>query len=121
MHRDPHLLPLFLELAGSLNVPVRDQPPIRHLSKFYGQWGGETHLDQLRPDGLLRLLDAELHDGITELACHPGYVDAELRSRYAIERETELETLCAPMLRRALVERGIRCISFLEVHDVMSR
>jgi chitin disaccharide deacetylase len=120
VHRDPHLLPLFLELARSLHVPVRDQPPIRHLSRFYGQWGGETHLEQLRPDALLRLLDTEVYEGITELACHPGYVDAALCSGYAIERETELETLCDPVVRRAFDEREIRRISFFEVRDLLA-
>ena len=119
VHRDRQALPLFLELARSLQVPVRDQPPIRHLSRFYGQWGGETHLEQLRPDTLLQLLDTELDEGITELACHPGYVDAALGSGYAIEREAELDTLCHPMVRRGLDERAIRRINFSEVRDLL--
>ena len=120
VHRQRHLVPVFLELALPLHVPVRDQPPIRHLSKFYGQWGGETQLEQLRPDALLRLLDTEVDEGITELACHPGYVDPALAAGYAIERETELETLGHPVVRGAFDEGEIRRISFFEVRDLLA-
>jgi chitin disaccharide deacetylase len=120
LHRERHFLPQFIELAGAFRLPLRDQPPIHHLSKFHGRWGGESHVEQVRPDALLRLLDGELDEGVTELACHPGHVDAALRSGYAVERETELETLCHPMLPRALDERGIRRISFFEARDLLS-
>ena len=93
---------------------------VRHLSKFYGQWGGETHLEQISVDGLLRLLDAELGPGVTELTCHAGYVDEGLSSSYRVEREAELRTLCDPRVRPALVERSIRLVGFRDLPALMA-
>jgi hypothetical protein len=58
------------------------------------------------------MLEVEAGDGVTELSCHPGYVDSEFRSLYAAEREAELRTLCHPSVRRFLEDRGIRLIGF---------
>src|SRR5205807_2623170 len=107
VHRHPRVLPYVRALARRVGVPLRGYSDVRHLPKFYGQWGGETHLEQIGVDGLLRLLDAELGPGVTELTCHPGYVDEGLASSYTVEREAELRTLCDPRVRPALAERGI--------------
>jgi len=115
VHRDPRVLPHVLEWAQRARVPVRGYSDVRHLSKFYGQWGGETHLEQIRVEALLRLLDAEVGAGVTELTCHPGFAERGLRSSYVAERAAELRTLCDPGLRRALRERGIRLIGFREL------
>jgi chitin disaccharide deacetylase len=115
VHRDPRLLAAFLDVARRHRLPLREHCGVRYLSKFYGQWGGETHLEQISIDGLLRLVDSSVGDGVTELACHPGYADPDLRSSYAAEREAELETLCNPTVRRALHERQIQLISFREL------
>src|SRR5256886_1107182 len=106
--RPPRALPYVRALARRVGVPLRGSSDVRHFPKFYGQWGGETHLEQIGVDGLLRLLDAELGPGVTELTCHPGYVDEGLASSYTVEREAELRTLCDPRVRPALAERGIR-------------
>lgn len=115
VHRHPRILPHVRDWGERMAVPVRGYSGVRHLSKFYGQWGGETHLEQISVDGLLRLLDAELSSGVTELTCHAGYVDDELVSSYAIEREAELRTLCDPRLRQSLAERSIRLVGFRDV------
>jgi chitin disaccharide deacetylase len=115
VHRDPRLLPAFLEVARRHGIPLREHCAVRYFSNFYGQWGGETHLEQISVEGLLRILETEVGEGVTELACHPGYVDPDLRSGYAAERETELATLCDPAVRRALRERQIRLISFRDL------
>ena len=115
VHRHPRVLPHVLALAERMAVPVRGYSGVRHYSKFYGQWGGETHLEQISVDGLLRLLDAELGPGVTELTCHAGYVDEELVSSYAGEREAELRTLCDPRVRQGLGERGIGLAGFRDL------
>ena len=115
VHKNPRVLPDVLALARRLGVPLRGYSHVRHLSKFYGQWGGETHLEQISVDGLLRLLDAEIGPGVTELTCHAGYVDEGLSSSYRLEREAELRTLCDPRVRPALVERGIRLVGFRDL------
>src|SRR5437867_2329735 len=87
VHHDPRALPQVLAWPRRRTVPVRGYSEIRHVSKFYGQWGGDAHLEQIGVEGLLRLLDEEVRDGVTELACHPGYVEPGFPSSYAAERE----------------------------------
>jgi len=115
VHRDPRVLSYVLALARSIRVPVRGHSAVRHVGKFYGQWGGATHAEQIGVDGFVRVLDAELGPDVTELSCHPGYVDAGFRSSYRAEREIELRTLCDPGVRRAIHERGITLIGFRDV------
>jgi len=115
VHHDPRVLPHLLAWALRAGVPVRGYSRARHLPKFYGQWGGETHLEQIGVEGLLRLLDAEVREGVTELNCHPGYVEPGFRSSYAGEREVELRTLCDHRVHQAILDREIRLIGF---HDL---
>jgi chitin disaccharide deacetylase len=122
LHRDPRLLPWFLEVAGRYGLPLREHSPVRYLSSFYGQWGGATHLEQISVQGLLGLLEAEVAEspeGVTELGCHPGYSDPRLRSSYRIEREAELRTLCDPLVREFLAARGIRLVNFREAMELV--
>lgn len=112
VHRDPRLLPHFLSVARQYGVPLREHSPVRYLSQFYGQWGGQTHLEQISVDSLVHLLKTAIQKGVTELSCHPGYVDPEFSSAYSTERETELQTLCAPGIRTVLAELQIQLIAF---------
>jgi predicted glycoside hydrolase/deacetylase ChbG (UPF0249 family) len=113
VHRDPRLLPPFLELAAEHRLPLREHSRARYFSAFYGQWdGGEVHLERIAPASLVRMLAAEVGPGVTELGCHPGYVQSDFRSSYLVERETELRTLCDPAVRRAIGELGIELIDF---------
>jgi len=112
VHRDLRLLPRFLELAAEHELPLREHSPARYLSDFYGQWdNGETHLESIGPVNLLRIL-AGIGPGVTELGCHPGYMEPDFRSSYAGEREVELRTLCDPAVRRALEELEIELTNF---------
>ncbi|HYS60811.1 MAG TPA: hypothetical protein VEM27_09490, partial [Gemmatimonadales bacterium] len=90
----------------------------RHVGKFYGHWGGATHPEQIGVEGLLRLLDADVREGVTELSCHPGYVEPDFRSSYLVERELELQTLCDARVRQAIRDRRIQLIGF---HDLPAR
>jgi len=118
VHRRPRLLPLFLEIASGNGLPLREYSPARYFKKFYGQWDGETHLEWISSENLLRLLDAELQEGITELGCHPGYVDTDFQSIYLTEREAELRTLCDPSVREFLTQRHVSLINFREITQV---
>jgi chitin disaccharide deacetylase len=120
LHRRPELLPYFLELAGRYGLPLRAHSPVRYFSKFYGQWGGKTHLEQISVQGLIRLLETEITEGFTELSCHPGYCDPKLQSTYRIEREVELRSLCDPLVHKSLSVRQIQLVNFRDAMQVLA-
>jgi predicted glycoside hydrolase/deacetylase ChbG (UPF0249 family) len=117
VHRDPAARPAFLAVARRHGLPLRGHCGVRHIPSFYGRWDGASHPEQIGRRALTWILEREVHDGLNELCCHPGYVDAELDSSYAAERERELQTLCDPRLPGILAERGIRLTTFREVGD----
>ena len=119
VHRDPRLLPRFLDLARRHGLPLREHSPARYFSEFYGQWDGATHLEQISVESLTRMLKTEVQEGFTELSCHPGYIDQDFRSVYSIEREAELRTLCDPRVREVLAERQIRLINFRDFGAIL--
>lgn len=120
IHRDPRLKPLFCELAAHYQLPLRESSPVHYFSKFYGQWDGKSHLEQISVETLLRMLAHDIRDGITELSCHPGFCDPSLRSTYSIEREVELSTLCNPRVKSALFAHRIRLINYRILADICS-
>ena len=115
VHREPELLDSFLDLARDLGLPLRGHSPARYFSGFYGQWGGTRHPEHVGVESLLRMLEREALEGITELSCHPGHLDERQTSGYAIERELELRTLCDPRAREGIEALGITRVSY---HDL---
>jgi chitin disaccharide deacetylase len=115
VHHDERVLPAFLAVAEQHRVPLRGHCAVHHISSFYGQWDGETHLEAVSPDALARIVATEIEDGFNELCCHPGYVDGDLTSSYTLERPAELETLCDPAVAALLSDQGIRLATFREV------
>jgi len=112
VHRDPRLLPHFLDLGGHYGLPLRGYSPIQYFTRFYGQWDGATHLEQISVESLLHMIEVEIPDGFTELGCHPGYANDAWTSPYAAEREVELATLCAPIVKCSLARHNIQLVSF---------
>ena len=59
-----------------------------------------------------------LHDvpeGVSELMCHPGYVDATLErvsTRLLRQRETEFEAVASPEFRELAAQLGIQLVSY---------
>ncbi len=104
VHRHPRLLPHFLDVARQHGLPLREHSPVRYFSKFYGQWGGQTHLEQISVKSLAWMLVKESGEGITE--------------HYSAERETELQTLCAPLIRQVLAEQSIQLVSFRDLGNL---
>jgi hopanoid biosynthesis associated protein HpnK len=67
--------------------------------------------------GVLQLL-ASLPEGTTELMCHPGYADADLRNsstRLQESRQTELEILTDQEIRKKIAALGIRLINYEQI------
>ena len=115
VHRDHQVLPAFLAVAERHGLLLRDHCGVRHIKTFYGQAHGETHLEQIAPDALARIVSTEVEDGVNELCCHPAYANGDLASSYTRERQTELETLCNPEVATLLTELEIRLVTFREV------
>ncbi|MEK6272494.1 MAG: ChbG/HpnK family deacetylase [Actinomycetota bacterium] len=111
VHLQPAAAPHFGELAQKHGLALRGCSPIRYFPRFFGQWDGETHLEQISIESLLAMFERDVGHGFTELSCHPGYVDATLTSTYSIEREAELHTLCDPLIRSRLDELGVELVS----------
>jgi predicted glycoside hydrolase/deacetylase ChbG (UPF0249 family) len=71
-------------------------------------------------EGVAYLLE-NLPDGTTELMCHPGFADEDLRrtaTRLQESRQLELQILTDPSIRKLVATRGIRLISYNLMGDV---
>jgi chitin disaccharide deacetylase len=80
---------------------------------------GIAQTGALTREGVEKLLES-LPDGTTELMCHPGYADEELRrtgTRLQESRETELQILTDAKVRKLVATRGIRLISYKLMGD----
>jgi predicted glycoside hydrolase/deacetylase ChbG (UPF0249 family) len=118
VHFRQTLTPLFRESAKKLGVPLRGFSAARYFPSFYGQWDGETHLEQISEASLRRMM-VGFTDRITEVGCHPGYRDPDFASVYSVEREAEIETLCAEGLPGFLASQGFSLIGFAELGEVL--
>jgi chitin disaccharide deacetylase len=115
VHRSDPVRSTLMRVAGELRVPLRHlTPSIQHCGSFYGQTAtGEPLPDLIGMPALAALL-RRLPEGVTELACHPGYAH-DLESMYTDERTIELHSLCAPEVRQVLADAEIRLISFADL------
>ena len=120
VHRFPDVLPDVLAVAEGHGLIVRNFSKVRCVPEFYGQWSGRAHLEQVGVASLVHLLRTRVEDGLTELSCHPGYVDSGLVSGYTRERECELRTLCDSSVRAAIREAGIVLVSFRDVPRLLT-
>lgn len=72
-----------------------------------------------REDCLARLCEhlTRLSEAVTEINCHPGYVDDELKelSAWTSYREKELETLTQPEVKQMLQQNKVELITFKEL------
>lgn len=72
-------------------------------------------------DGMKRILRHlhQLQPGVTELNCHPGYVDHLLKhlSSWLQEREKELDRFTSKPLREEIKSRNIRLINYHQLHE----
>jgi chitin disaccharide deacetylase len=95
----------------------------RELSRKYGLRSPDCFLGlaatgHLGPTALCRLIDT-VPEGRTEIMVHPGICDTDLvrtGSRLQQHRQTEMEGLLAPEVRRAVEQHGIRLISYQELN-----
>ena len=130
------------QLLNGVNYPAHLRPdfPIARNSEFFaqdidsraerkrapydpqitGDWDnhfvGIRHQACLNSQVLLHILDS-LPSGITEIMCHPGYVDEPMKefSRIPPHRETELRGLKDPMVRERIAANGIHLTHYGEL------
>ena len=112
VHRTEPVRSIMVETARRLAVPLRDfSDEVKYCGRFYGQGAnGYPYPEGISVPDLVDCLRT-LPAGVTELGCHPGGPD-DLTSMYTTERFTEVEVLCDPAVRAAIVEEEIRLSSF---------
>jgi predicted glycoside hydrolase/deacetylase ChbG (UPF0249 family) len=120
VHRDARWLPFFGEFAAEHGLALRSYSPIRSVTNFYGRWDGESHPEQISALNLQRMLAEQLRQGVVELNCHPGYVDSDLCSSYADEREIEVRTLCDPTVHRAVIDQSITLMNHADARALLT-
>ena len=103
---------ILMDFAQRLGVPLRQcSPEIKYCGNFYGQTADGTPLpDVISADGLIHILET-LPAGWTELGCHPA-AQCDLQTLYRQERLEELNVLCDPRVRAAVMAMGIGLRSF---------
>ena len=119
VHREEPARSILLEISRKLGVPLREyNPHVCYCGDFYGQTEfGSPFQEGISIEGLVNIL-IKLKPGITEISCHPGVSDdPELTAMYRIERGAELMTLCDPIVRQYIKEKGIICRSFRNMPD----
>lgn len=117
VHRSEPVRSAVLEIAARMDIAVRHMRNApRYCGDFYGQWNtGEVDTEAISAASLCNVIRG-LTPGITELACHPGMLDADPpRTMYLAEREIELRSLCDPEVRRTIDETGVRLASFRDL------
>ena len=75
---------------------------------------GITQTGEMTREGIEEFLES-LPEGTTELMCHPGYADEELRNtatRLQDSRKTELDILTDVEIRKMVAKQGIRLINY---------
>lgn len=109
--RDP-ARSILTDVAGELCVTLRhESADVRYCGSFYGQTTEGRPLPGAITVGKLIETLERLSPGVTELACHPGDgVDPSVP--YNHERTRELEALCDPRVREAIVTLGIELTTF---------
>jgi len=121
-HRRPEVFEAVCALARLEGLPVRNAggPMHGHL-KARGlranDWFEEGFFDGgVSVEHLVSIIES-LPSGATELMCHPAHEDAELAasSSYAKVRVRELQALCAPEVRAAVVRSGVELITFADL------
>ena len=73
-----------------------------------------TNLEYVSIPTLQRILQEEVREGWTEIACHPRYVTADFSSVYLQEREEEVRTLTDPRIRQAIETLGIQLVNYTD-------
>lgn len=116
IHRHPKVLEAVLDLERDWHLPLRPLDPQRLMAEGIAHPDLFLESTYFSLDGRERLKQylQSLSPGVTEIMCHPGHVDAELRelSRWVEERERELAVLTDPEILATVREFNISLINY---------
>ncbi len=115
LHDHPFYLTILSDLANGRNLPLRRSKLLAEKASYDFHFTATDFLfGDLRPEGYWRAAALEetlkaLPDGISEIMCHPGENDAELKaiSSFTAGREEERQLFGDTTWRTFLAERGI--------------
>jgi predicted glycoside hydrolase/deacetylase ChbG (UPF0249 family) len=111
VHRDEPVRSIMGVRARELRIPLRHHGRMRYCGAFYGQSrDGTPNRDAISAAALAEIV-AALPEGATELCCHPAAGGVEGLA-YGPERLAELEALCDPAVRRAIVDGAVHLVTF---------
>ena len=113
------IAPVFAAVACERSLPLRAASDAARRSlraagaKTPDRFFADFHAEGVTFETLERIFEG-LPDGTSELMCHPGRVDEELKggSTYVDQREWEIELLCDPKIRKLARSLEIDLVGF---------
>lgn len=122
MHNHPFFLKVLSETAKKFQVPMRtscllNQPALLRKLKppivtdyFFGNLTPEGHWTHEPLETLLN----NLPSGVSEIMCHPGIVDKDLKavSSFTTGRAVEHRVFSSGFFRKILSDQGVRLVHF---------
>jgi hopanoid biosynthesis associated protein HpnK len=100
-------------LQAKMVAAIWRKPPFVSPDYFYGL----TQTGFLDFDAFSNIVH-NIKSGVSELMCHPGYVDADLDTiptRLRAQRESELELLTSDEVRDLISRSGVKLINYTEL------
>lgn len=118
IHFHLQIMEMMTDYGLKNSVPIRNAYTRKLITDFYGGRGAGNK-DRVGVDALLKIL-MHLPYGVTELVCHPGLVDAELRekSSYTDLREAELRTLTDATIINFIYASRIKLVNRIEMSSL---
>lgn len=107
----PRALPVWI--LARWGRPKLAAAGMRHAEAFFGLF----HTGRLTESVLMKIV-SHLPEGVSELLCHPGFLDTEIqavRTRLRSSREEEFRALTSPAVKEAIHQRGIRLVNYEEL------
>lgn len=114
VHRSFNVARLFLAAGERYGVPVRGFSEVFYIGRFYGQPEfRKTDLSRISVETFMSVLGS-VKPGVTEVSCHPGYLERRPDAFYNHEREVELQVLTDARVKMAMSDGRLRRLSYLD-------
>jgi chitin disaccharide deacetylase len=114
VHRSFNVARLFLEAGERYEVPVRGFSEVFYIGRFYGQPEfRKTDLSRITVETFMSVLGS-VKPGVTEVSCHPGYLETRPDAFYNHEREVELQVLTDARVKTAIADARLQPLSYLD-------